>query len=150
NASLYDGASALAEACLMAVRANRRIKSTRVLVPATLHPHYLHVARTITEGQGLTFDVVPFKARQGTLDFDALEPRASGEYEAVVIQQPNFFGLLEDVHEITDWAHARGALVIAVVNPLSLAILAPPGEWGEKGVDIVVGDGQPLGVPLSW
>src|SRR5690606_1884573 len=73
----------------------------------------------------------------------------SGEFTAVVIQQPNFFGSLEDVHEITDWAHARGALVIAVVNPLSLAVLAPPGEWGAKGVDIVVGDGQPLGVPLS-
>ena len=68
---------------------------------------------------------------------------------AVVIQQPNFFGLLEDVDAITDWAHANNALVIAVVNPLSLAILKPPGEWGTKGVDIVVGDGQPLGVPLS-
>src|SRR5690606_12785604 len=73
----------------------------------------------------------------------------SGEFTAVVIQQPNFFGSLEDVHEITDWAHANGALVIAVVNSLSLAILKPPGEWGVKGVDIVVGDGQPLGVPLS-
>jgi glycine dehydrogenase subunit 1 len=68
---------------------------------------------------------------------------------AVVIQQPNFFGLLEDVDAITNWAHANNALVIAVVNPLSLAILKPPGEWGAKGVDIVVGDGQPLGVPLS-
>jgi glycine dehydrogenase subunit 1 len=150
NASLYDGASALAEACLMAVRANRKIKSTRILVPATLNPSYLHVARTITEGQGLSFDVVPFKREQGTLDFNALESRSSGEYAAVVIQQPNFFGSLEDVHEITDWAHARGALVIAVVNPLSLAILTPPGEWGSKGVDVVVGEGQPLGVPLSW
>ncbi len=67
----------------------------------------------------------------------------------MVIQQPNFFGLLEDVDAITDWAHANNAFVIAVVNPLSLAILKPPGEWGAKGVDIVVGDGQPLGVPLS-
>ena len=66
-----------------------------------------------------------------------------------MIQQPNFFGVLEDVDAITDWAHANGALVIAVVNPLSLAMLKPPGEWGTKGVDIVVGDGQPLGVPLS-
>jgi glycine dehydrogenase subunit 1 len=66
-----------------------------------------------------------------------------------VIQQPNFFGQMEDVDAITDWAHANNALVIAVVNPLSLALFKPPGEWGTKGVDIVVGDGQPLGVPLS-
>ena len=66
-----------------------------------------------------------------------------------MIQQPNFFGVLEDVDRLTDWGHARGALVIAVVNPTSLALLKPPGEWGEKGVDIAVGEGQPLGVPLS-
>ena len=67
----------------------------------------------------------------------------------MVIQQPNFFGVLEDVDALTDWAHARGILVIAVVNPTSLAILKAPGQWGAKGADIVVGDGQPLGVPLS-
>jgi glycine dehydrogenase subunit 1 len=68
---------------------------------------------------------------------------------AIVLQQPNFFGLLEDVDAITDWAHANGTMVIAVVNPTTLALLKPPGQWGQKGVDIVVGDGQPLGVPLS-
>src|SRR5690606_19975372 len=77
------------------------------------------------------------------------EAHRGQDITAVVIQQPNFFGLLEDVDAITDWAHANGALVIAVVNPLSLAILKPPGEWGEKGADIVVGEGQPLGAPLS-
>ena len=65
------------------------------------------------------------------------------------MQQPNFFGLLEDVDAITDWAVANNALLIAVVNPLSLALLMPPGEWGARGADIVVGDGQPFGVPLS-
>jgi len=68
---------------------------------------------------------------------------------ALVIQQPNFFGHLEDVDALTDWAHARAILVIAVVNPTSLALLKPPGEWGERGADIAVGEGQPLGVPLS-
>jgi glycine dehydrogenase subunit 1 len=68
---------------------------------------------------------------------------------AVVIQQPNFFGTLEDVDTLTDWAHARQALVIAVVNPTSLALLKPPGQWGTRGADIAVGDGQPLGCPLS-
>jgi glycine dehydrogenase subunit 1 len=149
NASLYDGASALAEACLMAVRAHRRSKSARILVPATLNPTYLKVARTITEGQNLKFDVLPYDLQRGTSQRSSLDAYAGQDITAVVIQQPNFFGLLEDVDAITDWAHANNALVIAVVNPLSLAVLKPPGEWGTKGVDIVVGDGQPLGVPLS-
>jgi glycine dehydrogenase subunit 1 len=149
NASLYDGASALAEAALMAVRAHRKSKSARILVPASLNPTYLSVARAITKGQHLKFDVLPYEQAAGTLSPTTLEQYAGQDIAAVVIQQPNFFGLLEDVDAITDWAHANNALVIAVVNPLSLAILKPPGEWGAKGVDIVVGDGQPLGVPLS-
>jgi glycine dehydrogenase subunit 1 len=149
NASLYDGASALAEACLMSVRAHRKSKAARIVVPSTLNPTYLSVARACTEGQNLKFDVLPYQPGAGTLQFSALEKLGGQDITAVVIQQPNFFGLLEDVDAITDWAHANGALVIAVVNPLSLAIYKPPGEWGAKGVDIVVGDGQPLGVPLS-
>jgi len=149
NASLYDGASALAEACLMAVRAHRKSKSARILVPAALNPTYLQVARAITEGQNLKFDVLPYEPKQGTTHASGLEAYQGQDITAVVIQQPNFFGQLEDVDAITDWAHANNSLVIAVVNPLSLAIFKPPGEWGTKGVDIVVGDGQPLGVPLS-
>jgi glycine dehydrogenase subunit 1 len=149
NASLYDGASALAEACLMAVRAHRKSKSARILVPASLNPTYLQVARAITEGQNLKFDVLPYEPKQGTTQASGLDQYQGQDITAVVIQQPNFFGQLEDVDAITDWAHANNAQVIAVVNPLSLAILKPPGEWGTKGVDIVVGDGQPLGVPLS-
>ncbi len=149
NASLYDGASALAEACLMAVRAHRRSKSARILVPATVNPTYLQVARAITEGQKLSFDVLPYQSGVGTTPASSLDSYRGQDITAVVIQQPNFFGLLEDVDALTDWAHANGALVIAVVNPLSLAILKPPGEWGAKGVDIVVGEGQPLGVPLA-
>ncbi|HEX2494816.1 MAG TPA: aminomethyl-transferring glycine dehydrogenase subunit GcvPA [Steroidobacter sp.] len=149
NASLYDGASALAEACLMAVRAHRKSKSARILAPATLNPTYLEVARAITEGQNLRFDVLPYERASGLTQSGALHEHHGEDITAVVIQQPNFFGLLEDVDAITDRAHAAGALVIAVVNPLSLAILKPPSEWGAKGADIVVGDGQPLGVPLS-
>jgi glycine dehydrogenase subunit 1 len=149
NASLYDGASALAEACLMAVRAHRRSKSARILVPASLNPTYLQVARAITEGQNLKFDVLPYEPKLGTTQRSSLDAFAGQDITAVVVQQPNFFGQLEDVDAITDWAHANNALAIAVVNPMSLAIYKPPGEWGAKGVDIVVGDGQPLGVPLS-
>ncbi|MBB6094343.1 glycine dehydrogenase subunit 1 [Povalibacter uvarum] len=149
NASLYDGASALAEACLMAVRANRKSKSARILVPTTVNPTYLEVSRAIAEGQQLTFETVAYTPGTGTTAASAFNAYSGQDITAVVIQHPNFFGLLEDVDAITDWAHANGALVIAVVNPMSLAILKPPGEWGAKGVDVVVGDGQPFGVPLS-
>src|SRR5579862_5774175 len=149
NASMYDGASATAEAALMAVRANRKSKSARILVPTTLHPHYRRVCVAMASGQGLKFEELPYCTAEGvTL------PASLGKYEgtdvtALVIQQPNFFGRLEDVDALTDWAHARGILVIAVVNPTSLALLKPPGQWGQRGVDIAVGEGQPLGVPLS-
>ena len=149
NASLYDGASALAEACLMAVRANRKSKSARILVPAAVNPTYLEVARAITEGQNLKFEVLPYEVASGTLRASSLDSYKGQDITAVVVQQPNFFGLLEDVDAIADWAQANNALLIAVVNPLSLALLKPPGEWGAKGADIVVGDGQPFGVPLS-
>jgi glycine dehydrogenase subunit 1 len=153
NASLYDGASALAEACLMAVRANRKSKSARILVPAALDPTYLQVARAITEGQNLKFDVLPYDTASGTLRSGSLDAYQGQDITAVVVQQPNFFGLLEDVDAIAEWAQAHNALLIAVVNPLSLALLKPPGEWGtqatNRGADIVIGDGQPFGVPLS-
>jgi len=147
NASLYDGASSLAEAALMAVRANRKAPSRRILVPATTHPHYRQVARAITGRQGLSFDVLPYDADEGILATSDIVAAAGAV--ALVVQQPNFFGRLEEVDALTDWAHAQGMLVIAVVNPISLGLLEPPGAWGGRGADIVVGEGQPLGVPLS-
>jgi glycine dehydrogenase subunit 1 len=151
NASLYDGASAVAEASLMAVRANRKSKSLRVLVPRTVNPVYRRVAVATAGNQGLRFEDVPYSPDSGLTPVAALKKYESEDITALVIQQPNFFGQLEDVDALTDWAHARGIFVIAVVNPTSLALLRPPGEWGSngKGADIVVGDGQPLGVPLS-
>lgn len=148
NASLYDGASSLAEAVLMAVRANRQSKSKRVLMPRSVHPHYRDVAHTITHHQGISFENLDFDQQGGHIDVNSL-PADPGDITAVVIAQPNFFGVLEDVDAITDWAHEHGALVIAVVNPMSLALLKAPGKWGQIGADIVCGDGQPLGVPLS-
>ncbi len=149
NATLYDGGSALAEAALMAVRAHRKSSSMRVLVPTTVHPHYRKVALAMAGNQNLAFEPVPYVRGTGRVDLTSLAAHAGEDITAVVIQQPNFFGVLEDVDALTDWAHAQGALVIAVVNPTSLALLKPPGEWGAKGADIVVGEGQPLGVPLS-
>jgi glycine dehydrogenase subunit 1 len=149
NASLYDGATALAEACLMAVRANRKSKSARILVPRTVHPHYRAVNLATAGNQGVRFEEMPYARERGVTPLEALAAYEGQDITALVIQQPNFFGMLEDVDELTDWAQARGILVVAVVNPTSLAVLKPPGQWGARGADIVVGDGQPLGCPLS-
>jgi glycine cleavage system P protein (glycine dehydrogenase) subunit 1 len=149
NASMYDGASAMGEAALMAVRANRKSQGARILMPASVHPYYRRVAHAMTCNQGLTFAELPYAPQEGTTSAVALAAFEGEDIAALVIQQPNFFGRLEEVDTLTDWAHARGILVIAVVNPTALALLKPPGEWGARGADIVVGEGQPLGVPLS-
>lgn len=149
NASLYDGASALAEAVLMAVRVNRTSKSKRVLMPRAVHPLYRSVTRAIVKNQGIELVDVPYNAKTGCTDVDALASFAGQDFAALVIPQPNFFGVLEDVDALTDWAQQNKALAIGVVNPTSLAILNPPGQWGTRGADIACGDGQPLGAPLS-
>jgi glycine dehydrogenase subunit 1 len=149
NASMYDGASALAEACLMAVRAHRRSKAQRVLLPRAVNPTYRDVTRAIVGNQNLVLEELPFDPKLGNTQGATLDTWRDQDVTALVIQQPNFFGVLEDVDTLTDLAHERGMLVIAVVNPTSLAILKPPGKWGKRGVDIVCGEGQPLGVPLS-
>ena len=147
NASLYDGASAFAEACLMAVRANRKSQSLRILVPRAMHPTYRAVAKTILGGQG--FELVELPMRDGRTDLSALHAFETEQFAAVAIQQPNFFGVLEHVNELTEWAHDHAALVVAVANPIALALLNPPGQWGADGADIACGEGQPLGIPLS-
>ncbi len=149
NASLYDGASALAEAILMAVRANRKSGSRRVLVPGALHPTYRKVAHTLTHRQGIELVEIPFDKETGFTDIAELEQWPDKSNAAVVINQPNFFGQLEAADQMTDWAHANKALVIAVVNPLAMSLLKPPGQWGKQGADIACGEGQPLGAPLS-
>ncbi|MDO9226333.1 MAG: glycine dehydrogenase [Pseudomonadota bacterium] len=177
NASLYDGASALAEAVLMAVRASKA-GARRVLMPATVHPRYRAVVEATVKSQGIELVCVPYDPASGVIDLEALEALAGTPAAALVIPQPNFFGALEPVDMLTDWAHAHGMLAIAVTNPLSLALLKAPGQWGGGnagrssltpspspegrgelraplrggevvGADICVGDGQPLGVPLS-
>ena len=149
NASLYDGGSALAEAVLMAVRANRKSKSKRILMPRTLHPLYRRTVHAIVHNQGIELVELPYDPGGGHTPEQALAPYAGQDFAALVIPQPNFFGVLEEVDALTDWAHRQNALVIAVVNPTALAVLKPPGEWGATGADIACGDGQPLGSPLS-
>jgi glycine dehydrogenase subunit 1 len=146
NASLYDGASALAEAALMAVRSNRKVKNGRIILAPGVNPVYEKVGEAIAGTQDITFE---------RLDRDTATGNAAGKLPAgegpvaVAIQQPSFPGTLEDVDRLTDWAHEQGAFVIAIVNPTSLALLKPPGQWGNEGADIAIGEGQPLGVPLS-
>jgi len=146
NASLYDGASALAEAALMAVRCNRKVKNGRIMLAPGVNPVYEQVGAAIAGTQDITFERLEMDSATGNAA--AQLPDGEGPV-AVAIQQPSFPGTLEDVDRLTDWAHAQGAMVIAIVNPTSLALLKGPGHWGTAGADIAIGEGQPLGVPLS-
>src|ERR1700674_2679010 len=129
NASLYDGATAVAEAAMMAhVHTGR----DEIVVAGYLHPEYVEVLRAFSDGRGI-------KVRKGT------EP--GPKTAALIFQQPDFLGLLVDAKTLADSAHAAGALAIACVDPISLAILAPPGQYG---ADIAVGEGQQLGLSPSY
>ncbi len=149
NASVYDGASGLSEAVLMAIRAHRKSKSKRILMPKTVSPLYRSAVKAIVEMQGIELVELDYQQDNGTINPASLEAFSGQDYAALVIPYPNFFGALEDVDTLTRWAEANNILVIAVVNPMALAILTPPNEWGDKGADIVVGEGQPFGIPLS-
>ncbi|MBI4352663.1 MAG: aminomethyl-transferring glycine dehydrogenase subunit GcvPA [Candidatus Omnitrophica bacterium] len=142
NASMYDGASGLAEAVLLALRSDGRKK---ILLPQTVHPEYRAVVRTYLSYVGA--EVVEVPALDGAVDLAKLRELLDGDAAAVVIQQPNFFGILEDAPEAAEAARKAGAHLIACVNPLSLGILKPPGEYG---ADIAVGEGQPLGNAVSY
>ncbi len=144
NASVYDGASAVAEAVLMAQRVKGRKKC---LLAHTVHPESRIVTRTYTRPLDLTLEEIPY-TEEGTTDLRALEQRVDGHTSAVVIQQPHFFGCWEDLETVANIVHATEALlIVAITEPLSLAILQPPGLFG---ADIVVGEGQSLGNPLNF
>jgi len=149
SASHYDGAAATAEAALMMCRQTRR---SRVLVSAAVHPHYAATLRTYFHGR-LEVDVIPMAVggeTAGTVDLEALERLLSqpdAPVAGVVVAQPNFLGLLEPMARIGELAHAAGALFTAVIEPVSLAVLAPPASYG---ADIAAGEGQPLGIPPQY
>ena len=148
NASLYDGASALTESILMAVRLNKN-KVTKVIVPDSLHPHYREVIATVLPTQNIDVLRLPITA-DGVTDLSKLADMKADEIAAIVIPQPNFLGQIEEEDAFMHFAERHNILSIAVVNPTALAILKEPGSWGELGCDIVCGEGQPLGVPLSF
>lgn len=149
NASVYDGANALAESILMAVRI-KRASAKKILVPKTIHPAYRKVLETILTPQNIEIISIPYLAQEGVIDLAALQATNLDQVAALVIPQPNFFGHLEAVDALVDFAEKHGLLSIALVNPSAMALLKEPGSWGKSGVDIACGEGQSLGIPLSY
>jgi glycine dehydrogenase subunit 1 len=133
NAGMYDGASALAEACLMAAAVTGR---RRIALLSTLHPGYQAVVRTYAFGRDLAVDVV-----------SPQRPEVGEEHACLAVQSPNFFGYLEDMAALAATAHAVGALLVTSSDPISLGLFRPPGSYG---ADIATAEGQPLGWPLSF
>jgi glycine dehydrogenase subunit 1 len=144
NASLYDGASALAEAALMAHALGRR-KGKRILVSGAVHPEYIQTLETYLRHIDVTVEILPL--RDGVTDASAVAGRCDKDVAAVAAASPNGYGLLEDLGPLAEAAHGCGALLIAVADPVGLGILKPPGAFG---ADIVVGEGQGLGNPMSF
>jgi glycine dehydrogenase subunit 1 len=142
NASMYDGASAVAEAALLAHSETGR---DEVLVFNSVHPHYIQVLRTYTEGVRLKIKVG--RLAEGLIDVDDLKKKVSAKVACVIVQNPNFFGLIEEVKEIESAVHSFGTLLIMVCDPISLGLLKPPGEYG---ADIACGEGQALGNPQNF
>ncbi len=140
HASGYDGGTSVADAARMAIRVTKR---TKVLFSRGLHPEYQLVLRSYLEPEGISLVELPL-ARDGRTDWNILEERLDRETACLILQNPNFLGHLEDPSGLADRVHARGALLLYVADPLSLAVLRPPGFWG---ADIAAGDGQSLGIP---
>ncbi|HZJ82592.1 MAG TPA: aminomethyl-transferring glycine dehydrogenase subunit GcvPA [Clostridia bacterium] len=142
NASMYDGSTAVAEAVLMACQATRRSK---VVLAGSLHPEYKHVTATYARFQDIPITELGYK--DGVIDLEELERSITKDTGAVVVQSPNFFGIIEDIKSIAQIVHNNKALLIVSADPISLGILESPGQLG---ADIVVGEGQSLGNPLNF
>ncbi len=143
NASMYDGASAMAEAALMAGVATRRSK---LLVPRSVQPSCRRVLSTYTRGQNYIIEDLPYDDR-GEIDAKALDAALNDEVAAVIIQSPNYFGVVENLESLIPKVQEAGALAVVHTEPSSLGILEPPGSYG---ADIVTGEAQSLGVPMSF
>lgn len=142
NASMYDGASALAEAAAMACQATRR---SEVLVAKSAHPESRDVLKTYARFNNIS--VVECGYDNGTVDIDDLKSKITENTAAVIIQTPNFFGIIEDLHEAGQLAHQNKSLLVVACDPISLGVLKSPGKMG---ADIVIGEGQSLGNPLAF
>ena len=143
NASMYDGATATAEAVLMACRITKR---TKAIIARTLNPETQDVIKTYLNGPEIDIDVSPMND-EGITDTNKLKELITKEVACVVIQMPNFLGNIEDVKKIEAIAHENGSLFVVSMNPISVGILKTPGQYG---ADIVIGDGQPLGCNMMY
>lgn len=142
NASLYDGGSAVAESSIVSINATGRNK---IVLAETLNPLYLEVVRTYLSARDVEIVTAPMK--DGLLDLTKLEDIVDEKTACVIVQQPNFFGLLEEFSPVVAMAHKVGGLVVMSIDPISQALLKTPAEYG---ADIAVGEGQPLGIPMSF
>ncbi|SHJ67656.1 glycine dehydrogenase (decarboxylating) alpha subunit [Anaerobranca californiensis DSM 14826] len=144
NASMYDGATAMAEAALVAVNHNRKDK---ILISEAVHPHYREVLKTYAAALEITVETIPFNLETGQTEVSGVEERLTDDVAGVIIQSPNFFGIVENMPAIGELLKDKKPLFIAVVDPISLGILNKPSSYY---ADIVVGEGQSLGIPLSF
>lgn len=142
NSSMYDGATSLAEAAAMAAASTRRNK---IVVSSTTHPETRAVLKTYAKGQNL--EVVEVNFKDGKTDLEELKNTVDKETAAVLVQYPNFFGLIEDLSSIEEIAHSNKSLFIVSANPMALPIIKSPGEFN---ADVVVGDNQPMGIPATF
>ncbi|MGA7987502.1 MAG: aminomethyl-transferring glycine dehydrogenase subunit GcvPA [Candidatus Dormiibacterota bacterium] len=142
NASMYDGATAAAEAMVIAVQANHR---TRIAVADSVHPETIAVLRTFGEGRRIAIDILATDG--GVLDPEQVRSALGPDHAALLVQQPSFVGTIQDLAPLAQAAHDAGALAICATDLHACALLTPPGE---SGFDVAVGDGQPLGIPASF
>ncbi len=142
NASIYDGASACAEAIGMVIERKRH----QVLIPSNINPHYLLTIQTYTQFQS-DIELIEVKTKDGLIDESDLKEKLNENVAGVLVQNPNYFGCIEDLEEIARLAHANGSKVISIVNPMTLGLLKSPRALG---ADIAVGEAQVLGIPLSY
>ena len=143
NASLYDGGSAVGECAFLALGAHPDRR--KLVISSAVHPEYRQILRTYTAGLGI--EIVELPLREGVTDVDALAKAVDNSTAGVFLQSPNFFGCIEPMQRAGELIRPKGAWFVACVNPISLGALKPPGEYG---ADLAMGDGQPLGIPLSF
>lgn len=143
NASLYDGFTAAAEACSIALQKKR--KGNTILISAGVHPYTIRIIKTYFGSLDINVKIIPLK--EGRTSRESLEDQLDDEVAGVLVQSPNFYGVIEDCEGYVDLIHEHSALFMLSVNPLSLGLLKSPAEWG---ADIAVGEAQPLGIPMSF
>jgi len=144
NASMYDGASAMAEAAMLCAKMSNK---TEMIVARSVHPEYRQVLKTYSWANGYAVVEIPYSP-SGRVDLKTLETELDRQVAAVVVQSPNFFGVIEDIASIADMVHQKGALLVAgFTEGTSLGILKPAGA---QGADFVVGEGQSFGNPLNY